>query len=128
MGLKEDDILASGFVETSPGVYEKRPRKQKRAILPHGNKRSTSQPKPTLLNGAVGKVEGEKKNTGRVLVRIVTHRVRPTDPDNNNCKYVLDCLRYCGLLCDDREENIVLEVSQKKIKGEEKTVIELFEE
>lgn len=70
--------------------------------------------------------EREKESPSRVAVRIESRRSRLIDPDNLCPKYLIDGLRYSGLLQDDNPEQITLEVTQTKVKkGEEETIIEL---
>jgi len=123
--------LPAGYVEVSKGVYERIDTLQRKfmrgkTILPAKSKSRDSKPKPTIRDGALAKTKGEKKNTGRVLVRITVFRKRLTDPDNNNCKWIIDCCRYAKLLHDDREQDVALEIRQEKTRGEEETLIELF--
>ena len=123
--------IPAGYVEVSKGVYERIDVIQKKfvggkAILPAKSKSRNSKSKPTVLNGAVGKAGGEKAHTGRILVRITVYRKRCVDPCNAGQKYLVDCLRYAGILVDDREEDIALEINQEKTRGEEETLIELF--
>lgn len=125
--------LPSGYVEVSKGVYERIDVIQKKfmggkTILPAKSKSRNSKLKPPILNGAVGEVGGEKAHTGRILVRITVYRKRCVDPCNAGQKYLVDCLRYAGILVDDREEDIALEINQEKTRGEEETLIELFRE
>lgn len=58
---------------------------------------------------------------------IVSYRQKLLDPDNLTVKYFVDSLRYSGIIPDDRQEDIHLTVSQKKVahKVDEKTEITL---
>ena len=123
--------LPAGYVEVSKGVYERIDVIKKRAVggkavLPAKSKSRNGKSKPPVLNGSVGKACGEKTHTGRILVRITVFRKRLVDPCNAGQKYLVDCLRYVGLLVDDREQDIALEIRQEKTRGEEETLIELF--
>ena len=123
--------LPAGYVEVSKGVYERIDVIQRKfmggeAILPAKSPCRNSKPKPPVCNGAVGKAKREKKNTGRILVRIKISRKRCVDPCNAGQKYLVDCLRYAGILVDDREEDIALEIHQEKTRDQEETLIELF--
>lgn len=70
--------------------------------------------------------ERKEKSSSRVAVRIESRRSRLIDPDNLCPKFIIDGLRYAGLLQDDNPEAISLQVTQTKVKkGEEETVIEL---
>ena len=127
------NTIPAGYVETKKGVYERRDLIKKRTvgrktILPAKGESSDGESEPPVRDGALAKTTGEKKNTGRVLVRITVFRKRLTDPDNNNCKWIIDCCRYAKLLHDDREQDVTLEIRQEKTRGEEETLIELFHE
>lgn len=125
--------IPDGYVEVRKGVYEridviKRRKMAREAILPAKSPSRNSKSKLSVRNEPLAKNEGEKKNTGRIHVRITVFRKRLTDPDNNNCKWIIDCLRYSGILQDDREEDVSLEIRQEKTREEEETLIELFNE
>lgn len=66
---------------------------------------------------------------GRVRLRYTIVRRRTLDPENCYTKCFTDCLRAHGIIRDDRDEDIILEVSQRKAaKGEEEeTLIEVFQ-
>ena len=86
-------------------------------------------PQPIVVVGALGEEAVEGANLPRDLVRITSYRCRPVDPDNlvGGCKYAIDALRYAGVIQDDRQTDIQLQVFQvkTKTKKEEKTVIEV---
>lgn len=71
--------------------------------------------------------EGEAQGTGRVTLRFTLRRVRLLDPcaKYGSCKALIDGLRYAGLIHNDREEDIGLEVTQEKVAhfAEEETLI-----
>jgi len=123
--------VPAGYVEVRKGVYERRDVLKKRSVggktvLPTKNPDSKRKPKPSVCNEPLGQNEGKKATKGRILVRITVARKRLTDPCNCTQKYFVDALRHVGLLADDREEDIVLEVRQEKTRGQEETLIELF--
>ncbi|NBW23039.1 MAG: hypothetical protein EBR82_85355 [Caulobacteraceae bacterium] len=123
--------IPAGYVEVSKGVYERSDIIKKRSVgrktvLPTKGKSRNSESKSPVQHGAVGKAGGKKTHTGRVLVRITIFRKRLVDPCNAGQKYLVDCLRYVGLLVDDREQDIALEIRQEKTREEEETLIELF--
>ena len=69
-------------------------------------------------------------STGKgFFVRVTSYRSRLLDEDNLCEKYLVDLLRYCGVLPDDAPGVCKIEVGQTKTrKGEqEKTVIEVRE-
>ena len=82
-------------------------------------------PQSALCNESVAATKGKNRNPERCLVRITSFRCRLTDPDNLCPKYFIDSLRYAGAIPDDRQEDIILETRQEKVKSyaEEKTVI-----
>ncbi len=90
-------------------------------------RRSKKGPKPerSVQDEPLGKGEGEEGNSVRLLVSVVSFRVRPCDPDNLCPKYFIDCLRYAEIIPDDSAEDIQLQVSQRKVatKKEERTEI-----
>lgn len=85
------------------------------------------EPQPTVCHDSLGEAQGAKENPSRLRVRIISRRRRLIDPDNLVPKWFIDCLRYAGYIPDDRAQDIVLEVSQEKVKSkaEECTRIEI---
>jgi hypothetical protein len=71
--------------------------------------------------------EGEAQSAGRVALVFTLRRVRLLDPcaKYGSCKALIDGLRYAGILYDDREEDITLEVNQEKVRHfkDEETLI-----
>lgn len=92
-----------------------------------GGQASGAKPEQAVRHGPVVKAEGKEKNSACFSVRVTSYRSRLLDPDNLCPKYFIDCLRYAGLIKDDRSQDIVLEVSQQKVatKEEEHTRIEI---
>lgn len=90
----------------------------------------SSRPKPeqVVCHEPVAKKTGEAGYPDRVRVSITSFRIRLCDPDNLCPKYFVDCLRYAGLIKNDRPEDIVLEVRQQKVahKSEEGTLVEIW--
>lgn len=91
---------------------------------------AVSSPKPESIAGneSVAKKEGKSINSGRVLVRIVSYRRRLLDPDNLCPKYFIDCLRYAEIIKNDREEDIELSVTQRKVNTRQEERTEIFVE
>ena len=76
----------------------------------------------------MGKSKGEAGHPNRVHVCIVSFRARLCDPDNICPKYAIDCIRYAGIIRDDRPQDITLEVRQQKVsKEQERTEITITE-
>ena len=87
---------------------------------------SKSQQRPEkLVRGG----EGETQGAGRTALRFTLRRVRLLDPcaKYGSCKALIDGLRYAGIIYNDREEDITLEVVQEKIAHfkDEETLIEI---
>ena len=59
------------------------------------------------------KVKAGITSRRRVRFTIATCRLR--DPDNTVVKWCVDALRYEGIIADDREQDIALEVRQVKV-------------
>jgi hypothetical protein len=80
---------------------------------------------PAVQNEPLGQDGGEKEDTKRIAVRVVSFRQKLLDPDNPVIKYFVDGLRYSGLIPNDRQEDITVEVGQKKVahKEDERTEI-----
>lgn len=83
--------------------------------------------KPAVQHGTLAKEKGKARGTGRITVRIKSCRKRLLDPDNlvGGVKYLLDGLRYAGILPDDNPDQITLQVSQEKVADNERTEIEI---
>lgn len=75
----------------------------------------------------LGTEEGEGESPDRIAVRFISRRVRLLDPDNLTPKYVLDGLRYAGIIYDDRAADITFSCEQEKVahRAEEETIIEI---
>ena len=86
-----------------------------------------AKPKQVVRDEPLAEKKGEARHTGRVAVSITAFQVRLLDPDNLCPKHLIDGLRYAGLIHDDNPEEIILTVSQKKVrtKEEERTEVEL---
>lgn len=83
------------------------------------------EPEPPLRNGIQEAPRCETRFTTRVLVRITSYRCQPADPDNIIGKWMVDCLRYCRVIGNDRKEDIDYQVHQEKVRTrkEERTEI-----
>jgi Holliday junction resolvase RusA-like endonuclease len=99
-------------------------------LMNYENRRKTSraQPQPVVQDDTLGPAEREEENTGRVLVSVVSFRRRLCDTDNLCAKWLIDCLRYVGLIRDDSPEYVTIKVSQVKVKtkAEARTEIEII--
>lgn len=69
--------------------------------------------------------EAPSPDTRQRKVSVRSFRTRLLDPDNLCVKFHLDGLRYAGVIRDDTAKDIILEVSQVKVKTkvEEQTEI-----
>lgn len=61
----------------------------------------------------------QKIDSIKCHLRIVSVRKRQIDPDNISVKYLIDALRYAGVIQDDAAKDITLEVSQRKCLSDE---------
>ncbi len=101
--------------------------KRENNTRPERLSRTKSEPadRPTL----VSRKQGTEACGRRIVVKFVSYRIRPLDPDNSisSHKFAIDACRYAGLIPNDRPEDIKLESEQVKVrhKSEEKTVIEI---
>lgn len=87
-----------------------------------------SKPERPVRSQPLGAAEGEKGNTGSVLVRVTSLRSRLIDPDNLTPKYFIDCCRYCGWIEDDTASHVSVETRQEKVsKEEEATIVEIIQ-
>ncbi len=86
---------------------------------------SNSEPECAVSHDALGPAQGETQDAGRAFVFITSFRRRLLDTDNLVGKYVVDSLRYAGLIFDDSPDQITLTVRQRKVahKGEERTEV-----
>lgn len=78
---------------------------------------SSAKPEPAVRHEPVAEKAGEAGDTGGIQAHVVvtSYRRRLCDPDNLCPKYFIDCLRYAGLIRDDRPQDISLEVRQQKV-------------
>lgn len=93
-----------------------------------GGKAPPAEPKRTVLHEPLGAQESPRRNTGRIVIRITSYRQRLLDPDDICAKYLIDGLRYSGLLPGDSEVEIDYErPRQVKVssKEDERTEVEL---
>lgn len=90
--------------------------------IPHTE--SQQRPEKLVCSG-----EGKTQGAGRVALVFTLRRVRLLDPcaKYGSCKALIDGLRYAGILYDDREEDITLEVNQEKVAHfkDEQTIIRI---
>ena len=85
-------------------------------------------PQPAAGGKPSESAQGEARGTTRVRVRITSRRRRFVDADNLCAKFVVDCLRYAGVIRNDDPGTIDLELAQEKVSTpqEEGTLIEIF--
>ena len=79
---------------------------------------------PTPRNDVARAAPVQEADDERIVVRVISTRSRLLDEDNLAEKYLVDALRYAGLLAEDCPEKVKIEVSQRKCReGEEEHVI-----
>jgi hypothetical protein len=76
-------------------------------------------------DGALGKRQSQKRDTGTFLVRVTAFRVRLLDEDNLCEKYHVDCCRYAGLLPSDAAGKAKITTSQEKVGSEAEERVEI---
>lgn len=88
---------------------------------------SAAEPEPGVVPALAGGQANERRCTGRVHVCYTVFRCRPCDPDNHVTKWLTDSLRRAGIIADDTDEHIELQVKQVKVKtkAQEGTMIEV---
>lgn len=91
-------------------------------------KRTASKPKPIVRNEPLAKNKVKETNSERTIINITSYRTRLCDPDNVSPKYIVDALRYEGIIRNDTSDDIDLTVTQVKVKtrNEERTEIEII--
>jgi hypothetical protein len=73
-------------------------------------------PEQTIRHESVAEEERKATHTSRIQVSIISRRCRLLDPDNLCGKYFLDCLRYAGLIPNDRAQDIEFKIRQIKVQ------------
>jgi hypothetical protein len=95
----------------------------------HAHHQATNpQPQPHHRHRLVDSPQAPAGRVGRVSIRIRSHRIRPLDPDNAFPKHHIDALRHCGIIQDDTQDHITLEIMpdvKVRTKAEERTEMEL---
>lgn len=86
--------------------------------------RSSPVLEPDSSNDAVGSAPIQEANHERIVVRVCSVRKRLLDEDNLCEKYLVDSLRYCGLIPNDCPGKVKIEVSQRRcLDGETEQVL-----
>ena len=90
---------------------------------------SPAKSQPATLPESVGGNAVQEGGARRARVSITVSRCRLLDPDNavGGVKFLVDSLRYAGLITDDTARDIELEVRQIKVKtkAQQGTMIEV---
>jgi len=74
---------------------------------------------PTPVHDALAAAPIQETNSQRFIVRVLSIRKRLLDEDNLAEKFIVDQLRYAGIIPDDCPETTKIEVSQRKCQGTE---------
>jgi hypothetical protein len=100
-----------------------------RANSEAGDLPQPAQHKPDSGNDSVGEAPRKVADPVRRLVRITSYRLRELDERNLWDKYVVDALRYAGVIFDDSPQWCQVEVHQIKVgkKSSERTEVEIYE-
>tara|TARA_R110000868_G_scaffold116619_2_gene310237 strand:+ start:357 stop:866 length:510 start_codon:yes stop_codon:yes gene_type:complete len=109
---------SAAFIAANPHIYGHQPPPK------------VSNPEPLKRQEQLGGDHaGKAQGTGRVALRFELRRVHLLDPcaKYGSCKALIDGLRYAGLIHNDREEDITLEVIQEKVAHyeDEETLIQI---
>lgn len=69
--------------------------------------------------------DGRPPRLGTAKVQIYVETSHPQDPDNlqGSCKPILDAMRRLGIIDDDDESSIKLDVKQKRAKKGKTTIV-----
>lgn len=86
---------------------------------------SAAEPQPCAVPALAHDKANEGRGTRRRHVCITARRVRLQDPDNQVVKFIVDGLRYDGVIADDTTDHISLEVRQEKVSSKEKQGTEI---
>ena len=94
----------------------------------HPRKPQTPKLEPDPGHAPHGEAPTKTRHTTRHFVRVTATRTRLCDEDNLCCKYLVDALRYAGVIHEDSPDQTEIQVTQRKAaKGEaEATRIEVF--
>lgn len=121
--------MVGAFPGEIPDVFLTMPRWTQDEYAAYLRKVSGAKPEPAFQHEAPRQDAGEKESAGRSHVRITSYRIRCCDIDNitGGAKFLIDSLRYAGVIRDDRPEDITLEVRQRKVTSREQegTLIEV---
>lgn len=83
----------------------------------------------SFCDGTLAKKSRKTQGARRTILRYTSYRQRFLDIDNlaGGTKFLTDALRYCGAISGDTQDEIILEVAQKKVaqKAQQKTLIEI---
>ena len=94
------------------------------ARIPHAEPKQDAGQEPLAVN------KDEARGQGRVTVIITRYATRPLDFDNGagGCKFLLDQIRYSGLIRDDCPQEIDFIFKQEKVatKKDQGTMIEIL--
>lgn len=85
------------------------------------SKLRASRAEPVVCHEPVRPYEGEKKVPAKIAIRITSRRKRLLDPRGEVDKYLVDGLRYAGLIPNDRAKDITIQVEQVQVHGDDPT-------
>jgi hypothetical protein len=110
----------------SPSEYFKR--RNPHIYFPPGDSRSVANVEPSPQRKAARPDSGKTPAATRFLIRVESIRKRGVDCEGLCCKYLVDCLRYSGVIPDDTAEQATIEIQQRKATENEteRTIVEVF--
>jgi hypothetical protein len=106
-GFDEQTLAKLGYVRQSDGSY------RKGAPLVAGLCPAVAEPRPVPSLASCQEDEGRSAGRRHVCITVATCRLR--DADNTVVKWLVDSLRYHGIIADDDPGSITLEVRQVKV-------------
>lgn len=77
---------------------------------------------------AVGSSRSAKKSSARFRVRLIGYYVHPLDDCNFCTKYLVDCIRYAGIVADDNWGNLCVTHEQFQVQTQEEEATEIIVE
>jgi hypothetical protein len=123
------ELLLEKYPNASPDFIRLNSEPEPAAVDRRGrDRRSAAKLERDSSDGDVAALQSQTALGGRFLVKIKSYRKRLLDEDNLCCKYIVDLLRYAGIISSDAPGTAKIEVSQEKVgpKEPERIRIEVF--
>lgn len=95
---------------------------------PYHPPRKVAVMEPAIVDVSLGSASVQKTSRQSFRVRLVSVRERLLDEDNLSAKYVVDQIRYCGIIPDDNAPQTKIEITQRKCEEGEPEYVEVIVE